>query len=44
MASAPEVQVISLTTTPANLAAMQMYTSMGFTVERTMAAFRKQIG
>lgn len=43
MAAAPQVQVISLTTTPANEAAMRLYAGMGFTLERTMAAFRKQI-
>ena len=44
MAAAPEVQVVSLTTTPSNAAAMRLYASMGFAIERTMAAFRKQIG
>ena len=44
LAAAPEVQVISLTTATSSAAAMRLYASMGFTIERTMAAFRKQIG
>lgn len=44
MAATPEVQVISLTTTPSNAGAMQLYAGMGFTMERTMAAFRKELG
>lgn len=43
MAAAPQVQVVSLTTTPANAAAMRLYAGMGFTIERTMAAFRRQL-
>ncbi len=44
MDAAQAVQVISLTTTPSNAAAVRLYASMGYTIERTMAAFRKQIG
>ncbi len=43
IAEAPEVQTVNLTMNTHNTAAMSLYANLGFTVERTMMGFRRQV-